>query len=185
VLSLEDLSAYKTLYKICEEGLLTQEQALLVARNMARAVAELHQIGLVHGDIASENILIEPATLDVKIIDFDISSKMGAHIHAAGNPDFVSKDMQTAIQNGEKVYSQFQTDLYGLALCCYLVLGDRDQRFFKSLSEESIDIAMKERMVNMADFVGKDGVSGLLAGQMDAKMAAEALDNATKQRQRL
>lgn len=44
---------------------------------MCRAVAELHAIEVVHGDLASENILIHPETLDVKIIDFDISSELG------------------------------------------------------------------------------------------------------------
>ena len=33
-------------------------------------LAELHAVGIVHGDIASENILIDPHTLSAKLIDF-------------------------------------------------------------------------------------------------------------------
>jgi serine/threonine protein kinase len=79
-----------TLYKLCEETELTEQQGILLARNLCRAVAELHSIGLVHGDIASENVLIDSATWDVKLIDFDLTSKVGSSVSAAGNPDFIT-----------------------------------------------------------------------------------------------
>ena len=76
MLSEEDLSHYSTFYTICE-GSITEENALLLCRNCARAVAELHKIGIVHGDLATENILVHPESMDVKIIDFDLSSEVG------------------------------------------------------------------------------------------------------------
>jgi serine/threonine protein kinase len=75
VISMEDLTAQKTLYQMCSnDNNLTSKQALLIAHNCARAVAELHMLGVVHGDLAKENILIDPQTYDVKIIDFDLAS---------------------------------------------------------------------------------------------------------------
>ena len=58
---------------------------------MAKAAAELHSIGVVHGDFATENILVDPNTMDVKLIDFDLASKVGSLIPASGNMDFVTK----------------------------------------------------------------------------------------------
>jgi len=40
-------------------------------------VAELHKIGIIHGDLSSENVMINPKTFDVKLIDFDLSNKVG------------------------------------------------------------------------------------------------------------
>jgi serine/threonine protein kinase len=44
---------------------------------------------IVHGDLNSENILID-AKLDVKLIDFDNSSIEGSNVVAGGHPDFVT-----------------------------------------------------------------------------------------------
>lgn len=82
-------------------------------------------MGIVHGDFASENVLVDPASFDIKLIDFDLASKEGSDILAGGNPDFITAEMTLAVTKpGFKVASQFQTDLYALALCCFLVLGD-------------------------------------------------------------
>jgi serine/threonine protein kinase len=116
----------------------------LLARNLARGLAELHSIGIVHGDFATENILVKPDSFEVKVIDFDIASAAGRQISAAGNPDFISKVMSAAIQNKQKIEAKFQTDLYALALCCFLVLGDQKRKFFISLSEDGLDIYEKE-----------------------------------------
>jgi serine/threonine protein kinase len=62
----------------------------LLARNLARGLAELHSIGIVHGDFATENILVQTASFCVKIIDFDLASKEGSSVFAAGNPDFIT-----------------------------------------------------------------------------------------------
>jgi serine/threonine protein kinase len=79
-LAIEDLSSFETFYSVCETMKLSQTQALLLARNCARGLAELHTLGIVHGDFASENILVQIASLDIKIIDFDIASKEGSKI---------------------------------------------------------------------------------------------------------
>jgi serine/threonine protein kinase len=117
----------------------------LLARNCTRALAELHSVGIVHGDFASENVLVNTDTFVVKIIDFDIASKVGAPVLAGGNPDFITAEMALAVTKPRfKVESQFQTDLYALALCCFLILGDSKKKFFVSLSEASLDILEKE-----------------------------------------
>ena len=58
-----------------------------------------------YGDIASENILIDPHTLSAKLIDFDMASIEGTSMQAGGNPDFINYEMKTAIKNNKKIKS--------------------------------------------------------------------------------
>lgn len=62
------------------------------------AVAELHAIGIVHGDLSSENILLDPKCYDAKLIDFDIASREGEKVMASGNVDFASPTLLKAIE---------------------------------------------------------------------------------------
>jgi serine/threonine protein kinase len=50
-----------------------KQKNLLIARNLCRAVAELHQLKVIHGDIASENVLVNIENCEVKMIDFDLA----------------------------------------------------------------------------------------------------------------
>ena len=74
-ISMENLSSYYTLFNIftLPKRDVKPYQRLKMARNCCRALAELHKINLVHGDISSENLLIcfNDEDLPVKIIDFD------------------------------------------------------------------------------------------------------------------
>ena len=70
VIALEDLSQHLTLFEYCEPNK-KENKSILVARNLCRAVAELHSMQIIHGDLSSGNILIDPITSEVKLIDFD------------------------------------------------------------------------------------------------------------------
>ena len=108
---------------------------MTIAIKCCRAVAELHSMEVVHGDLNSENILIDDK-LDVKLIDFDNSSIEGSSVIAGGHPDFVTGEFLSKIENGKKIKSSFKNDLYSLALCCFLLLGDNEKKFAVSMTEE-------------------------------------------------
>jgi serine/threonine protein kinase len=121
-----------TLFKYCrgsgsgsrEER--AKKERLLAARNCCTAVAELHALNIVHGDLASENIMILERLNQVKLIDFDMASEEGTTHSAGGNPDFISKEMTEKIAKGKKVKSDKSDDLYSLAICCFMLVGDND-----------------------------------------------------------
>ncbi len=75
---------------------------------------------------------------------------------AAGNPDFITLGMNTAIQKKHKVVAEFQTDLYALALCCFLILGDQERKFFTSLSGEGLNIAEKNQLITSSRYPGSN-----------------------------
>ncbi|HEY9839005.1 MAG TPA: AAA family ATPase, partial [Candidatus Obscuribacterales bacterium] len=50
---------------------------LEVAAQVARALDQIHQAGIVHKDINPQNILIHPESQDIKLIDFGLAVSMG------------------------------------------------------------------------------------------------------------
>lgn len=54
---------------------------LSMARGIATALAYIHQKGRVHGDIKPENILFDPMAGAVKVIDFNLSFRIGTEGH--------------------------------------------------------------------------------------------------------
>ena len=54
----------------------------MIARNICTAVAEIHSMKMVHGDLSSENFMIHPENFDVKLIDFDCSKRFGEEHYA-------------------------------------------------------------------------------------------------------
>ena len=77
----------------------------MISRNLCRAVAEVHTLNIVHGDLSSGNVLIDSASSDVKLIDFDMTSIEGTSKIAAGNEDFVSSEFWSSIMKRKKIES--------------------------------------------------------------------------------
>lgn len=55
---------------------------------------------------------------------------------AGGNLDFITSRIAELIKANKKMKSAKRNDLYSLAICCYLLVGDKDKRLFESLSDE-------------------------------------------------
>ena len=73
------------------------------ARNLLTALAELYTFGILHGNLATEKIIVESHSIKVKFIDFNLALKVGSSIPASENFDFVTKEMAAAtIQNKMK-----------------------------------------------------------------------------------
>jgi serine/threonine protein kinase len=58
-----------------------------IAVRFAERARLLETIGLLHGDLNPENLLVNPKTLDVQIIDFDAGVIGGDHPRTPGKPD--------------------------------------------------------------------------------------------------
>ena len=76
VLVLEDLTEFVSLKTLSTLNK-NKNDCVLVARNCAAAVAELHTLGIMHGDLSSENILIHPINMSVKLIDLGCAANVG------------------------------------------------------------------------------------------------------------
>jgi len=70
VLGLEDLSDYETLYDFVSSYEYSKVEMILLCRELCRAVAELHSMGIVHGDLSARNFMISRRSMSVKLVDF-------------------------------------------------------------------------------------------------------------------
>lgn len=63
-----------------------------IALNIAEAIADLHLHGVAHRDIKPENVMVNPATLEIKLIDYglscDVVTSTGICTAAAGTPGY-------------------------------------------------------------------------------------------------
>ncbi|WP_437974225.1 ATP-binding sensor histidine kinase [Sorangium sp. So ce295] len=52
------------------------DRFLPLAMAIARALSEIHRAGIVHKDVKPENILVNPATFELKLADFGLASRL-------------------------------------------------------------------------------------------------------------
>ena len=75
---------------------LPQPQAMLVARDLGRTLAALHEAGWVHGDVAPANVMIDDAG-EVVLIDFGLAQPTGGpRAVPAGKAGYVAPDVARA-----------------------------------------------------------------------------------------
>jgi serine/threonine-protein kinase len=105
-----------------EEGPMAAERALAIARDVAGALAYLHDRGIVHRDIKPENILVT-ASGAVKILDFGIALDESARrltwaglSSTIGTPDYMAPE-QIGGRRGDA-----RTDVYAVGLLLYEML---------------------------------------------------------------
>lgn len=117
-----------TLKKFARQQEVTVEQFLMIAIQLAKTLRQLHDQNIIHKDLSSNNILIEPNSLKATIIDFGISSKVGLKTPFISNPErlegtlaYISPE-QTGRMNRRIDY---RTDLYSLGVTFYELLTGR------------------------------------------------------------
>lgn len=71
----EYLQDYKTLNKVLEENEMTMKEKSILICNIYNAFKVLHEEGIRHSDIHGGNIMVNPKTWNVKIIDFGRAKK--------------------------------------------------------------------------------------------------------------
>lgn len=127
VLVLEDFAA-TNLAQLIERGLLDLSDQLTLAVRLARAVGAVHEHRLIHGDIAPKNVLVDPGTLELKLCDFGLSTRLdiqprradGAFM--AGTLEYMSPE-QTGRTNLDIDY---RSDFYSLGASLYQLFSGRE-----------------------------------------------------------
>lgn len=89
-------------------GHLEEKQARSVFAQLLSGVAYIHQNGLVHRDLKSENVMLEGDTL--KIIDFGLARSMhSAKTLRVGTPDYMAPGMQAGTPPHRRQPSNFSS----------------------------------------------------------------------------
>ncbi len=127
VLLLESFAS-TNLAQLIERGLLDLSDQLTLALRLATAVGVVHQHRLIHGDIAPKNVLVDPATLALKLCDFGLSTRLdiqprrsdGASM--SGTLEYMSPE-QTGRTNLDIDY---RSDFYSLGASLYQLFSGRE-----------------------------------------------------------
>ncbi|CBY24409.1 unnamed protein product [Oikopleura dioica] len=90
VLVMEKLDGFVDLFEFSKKhGAITEEAASVIISQLVTCCMELSNAGICHRDIKDENILINPETLEIRLIDFGCASREGiCYTTARGTPAY-------------------------------------------------------------------------------------------------
>jgi predicted ATPase/signal transduction histidine kinase len=104
---------------------ITFDDFFTIACKLAQALDKVHEAGIVHGGIKPHNILIQPKTLDIRLIDFitpldvrDVSHFIYDRSFVEGTLAYTSPEQTGRINHRV----DFSTDLYSLGIVLYELL---------------------------------------------------------------
>lgn len=96
-----------------------------IAGELAQIINVIHETGIIHGGIKPHNILINPQTLDVRIIDFITPIDIREISHFIYDQDFVESTLAyTSPEQTGRINHRvdFSTDMYSLGIVFYELL---------------------------------------------------------------
>lgn len=98
---------------------------LVIATKITDILGRLHAKNIMHKNINPENIIINPSTGEIRIIDFGISAKLSREHAAVHNPNVLEGSLpyMSPEQTGRMNRSiDYRTDLYSLGITFYQML---------------------------------------------------------------
>ncbi len=98
---------------------------LQIAIYLTSTIAQLHLNNIIHKDIKPQNIIINPKTYQLKIIDFSISSRLSRENQNLSNPSQLEGTLvyMSPEQTGRMNRSiDYRTDFYSLGITFYEML---------------------------------------------------------------
>jgi serine/threonine protein kinase len=101
------------------------ERFLQIGIQLAATLAQLHQNNIIHKDIKPHNILINPKTCRVKIIDFSIASRLSRENQTSNPPNLLEGTLayMAPEQTGRMNRSlDYRADFYSLGVTFYELL---------------------------------------------------------------
>jgi len=105
--------------------ILSEYEILIIMIKLCDAILYIHNIGIGHGDIKPENILINDK-LDIQIIDFGLSCTRECRV--GGTPIYESPEMlETTIKEKRVISKEFQqkSDIFSLGIVFYLLANGK------------------------------------------------------------
>jgi serine/threonine protein kinase len=136
--------------QLCSRGAYSEADAARLIREVASALAFLHGIGIVHGDMKPENIMLSTENLSnqvVKLVDFGCAvvfaddSPYGGHGRAVAVTPAYSPPEVLADKSNEDLDPSF--DMWALGIIIYIMLtGVHPFDLFGKNSDEEIEAAI-------------------------------------------
>jgi predicted ATPase/signal transduction histidine kinase len=125
VLILEDIQGV-SLNKFCENRVLDLEEYLEIAINIVTSLGIIHEKNIIHKNLNPSNIIYNPQTRQIKIIDFGISSVFLKGIGNVKKTEDIESDVAyiSPEQTGKMdCLITFRSDFYSLGIMFYELFG--------------------------------------------------------------
>ncbi|KAJ3368107.1 hypothetical protein GGF31_006815 [Allomyces arbusculus] len=116
---------------IAVHGPMSEDQARVVFRQVVDVIEYLHSQGIVHRDINDQNILIDPLTLRIKLIDLGSAAPLSIPYHhgafgtsIANAPEVLASDDMPCARNPtcRGCYDPVKADMWALGTLLYRLL---------------------------------------------------------------
>ena len=106
----------RPLFQVLEAGDLSDQFKVLCARELSQKVCQMHQAGIIHNDIKSDNILVNKVgeNPEVSIIDFGLATFQGQSLGLLPDPVAERKSFHVAPELWRGAVSTSATDRYSL-----------------------------------------------------------------------
>jgi predicted ATPase/serine phosphatase RsbU (regulator of sigma subunit) len=124
VIILEDLGG-ESLKQLMADRPFTLKEFLPIAIQIADSLGQIHAANVIHKDINPSNIVWEPISKQLKIIDFGIASRLPRENPTLKNPEQLEGTLAylSPEQTGRINRSMdYRTDLYSFGITCYEML---------------------------------------------------------------
>lgn len=123
-----ELVTGQTLDDLREElGRVPESLCLHVARQVCRALAVLHEAGVVHRDLKPENVLITPEH-EVRLMDLGIAKSLDDELHLTRSGAFVGSPLYASPEQFQG-HAEPRSDLFSLGILLYeLATGENPHR---------------------------------------------------------
>ena len=127
VLVLEDFAA-SSLKQLIERSRLDLSDQITLAIRLAQAVGAVHEHRLIHGDVAPKNVLVDPASLAIKLCDFGLSTRLDIQPRRADGASMVGTlEYMSPEQTGRtNLDIDYRSDLYSLGATLYELFCGRE-----------------------------------------------------------
>jgi len=110
--------------RVRDQGPHEWREAARIVAAVARALAVLHDAGMVHRDVKAENVVVT-RTGDVKLIDFGLVKDLNADLNLTRHGALVGTPVYMAPEVGRVERLDGRADLYSLGLTFYYLLTGR------------------------------------------------------------
>lgn len=126
-------------------SLLDNDKKNYIIEQIINGLSEIHSMGIIHNDLKLDNILYDPISLEVKIIDFSTS--------IFNNERICIKGGTTPLYECPENNKSYKSDIWSFGICVLKLFGIHDNvlKKIRFMSKKSINDVVHKSLKNIKD----------------------------------